>query len=145
MSRERTSIIALLVLAIASQAMSNVLLSQGMKMIASEHRDDWAAIVMQAIQSPLIWLGIGFVIVFFALFAAALSKADLSYVVPALSSEVVINVACADYFLAETVSTMRWIGAVLISIGVVMVMRSSPRTFGMRDHPDAAIERVASR
>jgi drug/metabolite transporter (DMT)-like permease len=49
-------------------------------------------------------------------------------VVPAISSEVVINVAFADYFLNEAVSSTRWTGAVLISIGVILVLLSSPRT-----------------
>jgi len=143
MSNDRTVIILLLTLAIVSQAISNVLLSQGMKTIAAEQQDGWGAIFVHAAQSPVIWLGIGFVIVFFALFTAALSKADLSYVLPALSSEVVINVAFADYFLAETVSPTRWLGAFIISIGVVLVVQSSPRTFGIRREQQNAMEGVS--
>ncbi len=127
-------IIALLAGAIVSQAMGNVLLSHGMKLIAGESQptsDKWAWIFSQAAQNPSILLGVGFTVVFFALFATALSKADLSFVLPAIASEVVLNVAFADYFLNETVSPTRWAGAVLISIGVVLVLRSSPRTFGV--------------
>src|SRR5215475_10777416 len=118
---DRMTIIALLALAIISQAIGNILLSQGMKLIAGESQltwNNWASLYSQAVQSPLILLGVGFFVVFFVLFAAALSKADLSFVLPAISSEVVINVAFADYFLSETVSPTRWIGVVLISIGV---------------------------
>ncbi|HZC80331.1 MAG TPA: hypothetical protein VE222_01210, partial [Nitrospiraceae bacterium] len=59
---------------------------------------------------------------------------------PAISSEVVINVACADYFLNETVSSIRWIGALLISIGVALVVQSSPRTFGIAGGQDTMTE-----
>jgi drug/metabolite transporter (DMT)-like permease len=140
---ERIRIIALLALAIVSQAVGNVLLSQGMKLIAGESQltwSNWVAIFLQAVQSPSILLGVGFYVIFFVLFAAALSRADLSFVLPAISSEVVINVAFADCFLNETVSSIRWIGALLISIGVGLVVRSSPRTFGIASGQDTMAE-----
>ena len=140
---ERIRIIALLAVAIVSQAVGNVLLSQGMKLIAGESQltwSNWVVIFLQAVQSPSILLGVGFYVIFFVLFAAALSRADLSFVLPAISSEVVINVAFADCFLNETVSSIRWIGALLISIGVGLVVRSSPRTFGIASGQDTMAE-----
>src|SRR5437867_11631869 len=89
---ERIRIIALLAVAIFSQAVGNVLLSQGMKLIAGESQltwNNWVSIFLQAVQSPSILLGVGFYVIFFVLFAAALSRADLSFVLPAISSEVV--------------------------------------------------------
>jgi uncharacterized membrane protein len=140
---ERIRIIALLAVAIVSQAVGNVLLSQGMKLITGESQltwSNWVSIFLQAVQSPSILFGVGFYVIFFVLFAAALSRADLSFVLPAISSEVVINVACADYFLNETVSSIRWIGALLISIGVALVVQSSPRTFGIAGGQDTMTE-----
>ncbi len=140
---ERIRIIALLAVAIVSQAVGNVLLSQGMKLIAGESQltwSNWVAIFLQAVESPLILFGVGFYVIFFVLFAAALSRADLSFVLPAISSEVVINVAFADCFLNETVSSIRWIGVLLISIGVGLVVRSSPRTFGIASGQDTMAE-----
>ena len=140
---ERIRIIALLAVAIFSQAVGNVLLSQGMKLIAGESQltwNNWVSIFLQAVQSPSILFGVGFYVIFFVLFAAALSRADLSFVLPAISSEVVINVAFADYFLNETVSAIRWIGVLLISIGVGLVVQSSPRTFGIAGGQDTMAE-----
>ncbi len=140
---ERIRIIALLAVAIVSQAMGNVLLSQGMKLIAGESQltwSNWVSIFLKAVHSPSILLGVGFYVIFFVLFAAALSRADLSFVLPAISSEVVINVAFADCFLNETVSSIRWIGALLISIGVGLVVQSSPRTFGIAGGQDTMAE-----
>ena len=140
---ERIRIIALLAVAIVSQAVGNVLLSQGMKLIAEESQLTWnngVSIFWLAVQSPSILFGVGFYVIFFVLFAAALSRADLSFVLPAISSEVVINVACADYFLNETVSAIRWIGVLLISIGVGLVVQSSPRTFGIAGGQDTMAE-----
>ena len=140
---ERIRIIALLAVAIVSQAVGNVLLSQGMKLIAGESQltwNNWVSIFLQAVQSPSILLGVGFYVIFFVLFAAALSRADLSFVLPAISSEVVLNVAFADYFLNETVSAIRWIGVLLISVGVGLVVQSSPRTFGIAGGQDTMAE-----
>ena len=82
------------------------------------------ALLPRAIESPTLWLGTALLIVSFILFAAALSWADLSFVVPAVSMEVAVNVVFASYFLNEIVSLTRWAGVLLISIGVLLVMRS---------------------
>jgi multidrug transporter EmrE-like cation transporter len=142
-TRSASKIVALLAVAVLSQAMGNVLLSRGMKLIAGEGQPltrDWPAFFLQAVHTPSILLGVGFLIIFFALFATALSKADLSFVLPAISSEVVINVACANYFLHEAVSSTRWMGAVLISIGVILVLRSAPRTFEIASRPACVLK-----
>src|SRR5437879_13116799 len=104
---ERIRIIALLAVAIISQAVGNVLLSQGMKLIAEESQltwNNWVSIFLQAVQSPSILFGVGFYVLFFVLFTAALSRADLSLVLRAISSDVVHNVACAGCFFSDTVS-----------------------------------------
>jgi len=142
---ERTEIVALLGIAILSQAIGNVLLSQGMKSVSevgSMISGDWVAVFLQIVDTPSIPFGVGFLIIFFVLFATSLSRADLSFVLPAISSEVIVNVAFANYFLQETVSATRWLGVVLISIGVVLVVRSSPRTFGVEREPIEAWEEV---
>src|SRR5437899_10368085 len=116
---ERIRIIALLAVAIFSQAVGNVLLSQGMKLIAGESQltwNNWVSIFLQAVESPSSLLGVGFYVTFFGLLAAALSRADLSYVLAATSSDVGLNVACADYCLTETVCAIRGIGALLMSV-----------------------------
>jgi uncharacterized membrane protein len=129
---ERNQIITLLGIAVVSQATGNVLLSQGMKSVAaltSVVSVDWRPALLQFCCSPSILLGLALLIVSFVLFATTLSRADLSFVLPLVSSEVVVNVAFAKYFLHETVPSTRWLGAVLISVGVVLVLRSCPRTF----------------
>ena len=131
-SSERNTIIGLLGIAVVSQAAGNVLLSDGMKSVAgltSVVSGDWLELSLQVCCSPPILLGLAFLIISFVLFATTLSRADLSYVLPLVSSEVVVNVAFAKYFLQETVPPTRWVGAVLISMGVVLVLKSSPRTF----------------
>jgi drug/metabolite transporter (DMT)-like permease len=71
-------------------------------------------------------------IISFLLFVTALSLADLSFVLPVVSIEVIVNVAFANYFLNEPVSLLRWIGTVLISTGVILVVRSEKQTVKYR-------------
>jgi uncharacterized membrane protein len=118
---------ALLALAIIIQATGNTLLSKGMKQIGSMGQiggGNLFAVFFPALQSPTIWLGTALVLLFFLLFAAVLSWADLSFVVPTISVEVVVNVAFAAYFLNEPVSSVRWLGTLLIFAGVILVSRS---------------------
>ncbi len=113
---------AILALAVLAQAIGNVCLSSGMKELSSAGSIFF--LFSQAVGSPAIWIGTALLLLFFFLFAAALSWADLSFVVPAISIEVVVNVAFAQYFLKEPVSSVRWLGALLISVGVILVLRT---------------------
>ena len=84
----------------------------------------WSFFFVRAVESPAFWFGTALLIVSFIFFATALSWADLSFVVPAVSAEVVVNVVFANYFLNEVVSLTRWTGVLFISIGVILVLRS---------------------
>lgn len=132
-----------LITAIVAQASGDVCLTKGMKAITSletsgagfsELLSQVWHIALQAIQSPMVWVGTLLLIVFFALFSAALSWADLSFVLPATAFGYVLNVAAGNYFLGESVSNRRWAGAVIITLGVLFVSRSGQRTrVGPRD------------
>jgi drug/metabolite transporter (DMT)-like permease len=113
--------ILVLIPAIFAQASGNVLLSLRMKEIGS---NSWLPLVPRAVESPTLWFGTALLIVSFVLFATALSWADLSFVVPAISAEVALNVVFANTFLHEVVSLTRWTGVLLISVGVILVLRS---------------------
>lgn len=113
--------IVVLILTIFAQATGNVFLSMRMKEIGS---NDWLIFLVRAVESPTFWFGTALLIVSFIFFATALSWADLSFVVPAVSAEVVVNVVFAKYFLNEVVSLTRWTGVLLISVGVILVLRS---------------------
>lgn len=128
---------AVLIIAIVAQAAGDVFLTKGMKSIASldasggnpnESFAQVAHIAFHAIQNPMVWIGTLLLIVFFALFSAALSWADLSFVLPATAFGYVLNVAAGYYFLNEPVSGKRWAGAAIITLGVLFVSRSGHRT-----------------
>ncbi len=117
-----------LLLAMLAQAGGNVCLSWGMRLVVSANlleESDVVGLIFLRLTSPAIWLGVGLLAVFFVLYAAALSWADLSFVLPATAFGYVLNVACGYYFLHEAVTPARWVGAVCICLGVVCVSRST--------------------
>ncbi len=127
---------AVLITAIVAQAFGDVCLTRGMKALtaletgsgSSDLLSQVSHVALQAVQSPMVWIGTFLLIVFFALYSAALSWADLSFVLPATAFGYVLNVAAGNYFLGESVSNRRWAGAVIITLGVVFVSRSGERT-----------------
>jgi uncharacterized membrane protein len=121
-----------LTVAILAQATGNVLLSKGMRQMAPIQvvGSDLLPLLLRVAGNPTIWFGVGLLLIFFLLYASALSWAELSLVLPATSFGYVLNVAFAYYFLAEPVSATRWGGTVLISIGVIIVSRSATQCRG---------------
>ena len=122
-----------LIIAIVAQTAGDVYLTKGMKTIVVEgagggRLSQLLDLAMQVAQSPQVLIGTALLVVFFALYSAALSWADLSFVLPATAFGYVLNVAAAYYFLNEKVSNVRWTGAVIITLGVVFVSRSEERT-----------------
>lgn len=118
----------LLVLAIGVQAVGNLLLSLGMKEVASlsaSHPDHWQSIVLEVITRPANITGALSLVAFSILFATALSRADLSFAMPIVSIEIVVNVALAHLVLGEEVSLKRWLGVCLVALGVTLVSLSA--------------------
>jgi uncharacterized membrane protein len=75
-----------------------------------------------------IWLAIFFLIGFMVSYMTVLSWADYSYVMPAGAFGYALQTFLAVVVLHEVVSTKRWIGVLLICIGVLLVGQTKPRT-----------------
>ena len=101
-------------------AIGDTLLSRGMKELGNVSLNHVSHVLL-AISNPWVAVGIVFLISFFACYATALSWADLTYVLPASSIGYVILALIAKYGLHEHISTARWIGIALISMGVGVV------------------------
>ncbi|WP_420236394.1 EamA family transporter [Telmatobacter bradus] len=78
-------------------------------------------LLIQAVFTPWVVLGIALLIGFFASYLTALSWADLTYVLPATAFGNMIVEVLARFWLHEAISWQRWGGVVLITIGVGFV------------------------
>jgi uncharacterized membrane protein len=77
-----------------------------------------------------LWLGIFFLCGFMLSYMTVLSWADYSYVMPAGAFGYALLTFFAVVFLHESVSARRWVGVVLICVGVLLVGQTKPRTTG---------------
>jgi uncharacterized membrane protein len=86
-----------------------------------------------ALTSLHIWMGILFLMACTAGFATLLSWADYSYVMPVGAFGYAMLTLLAVIFLREEVSLQRWIGVLLICLGVLLVGRTKPRTTPVKE------------
>jgi drug/metabolite transporter (DMT)-like permease len=84
--------------------------------------------LIAAVFTPWIALGIALLIGYFASYLTALSWADLTYVMPATALGNVFVALLAHFWLHETISPLRWIGVVLITVGVGFVAQGPAST-----------------
>ena len=86
------------------------------------------ATLIAAVFTPWIAAGIALLICFFACYLTALSWADLTFVLPATAFGNVIVELFSKFWLKEEVSLQRWIGVLLITVGVGFVARGPALT-----------------
>jgi bacterial/archaeal transporter family protein len=122
-----------LFIAICAQTLGDVCLTKGMKSIGEVNTLDPAALVrigVQVFTTPYIWLGVFILAIFFGLYLIALSWADLTFVLPVTAFGYVLNALMSWRLLGEQVSVARWIGTMIICLGVAVVSRTEQRTTG---------------
>jgi multidrug transporter EmrE-like cation transporter len=102
-------------------------LSRGMTLLPAitlQHPETLIA----AVFTPWIAVGIALLIGFFASYLTALSWADLTFVLPATAFGNVIVAFLSRFWLHEPISIQRWIGIVLITVGVGFVAQGPSLT-----------------
>jgi drug/metabolite transporter (DMT)-like permease len=121
-----------LLIAAVTAPLGDTLLSIGMKQIGPVSIDH-PLVLLHAILSPYVALGIALLIGFFASYTAALSWADLTFVLPATSFGNVLVALLARFWLHEAITSARWLGILLITLGVGFVAKGNSFT----EQPDA--------
>jgi hypothetical protein len=111
--------------------LGNVLLGKGMRRIGAASIGTPAEafdLLARVLTSGTIWLGIASLITFFAAYMLVLSWADYSYVQPASSVAYAMVALLAHFMLREVVTPLRWMGVLVICLGVLVVGHTPPRT-----------------
>ncbi len=121
----------LILLMVIFGPLGNVLLGKGMKRIGAVSIGtprEALEVLSRVLTSGTIWLGIGSLITFFVAYMLVLSWADYSYVQPASSVAYGMVALLAHFMLREAVTPMRWMGVLIICLGVLVVGHTPPRT-----------------
>lgn len=109
------------------------LLARGMKDLGNVSLHHLSSLIF-AIIDPWVASGILLLLAFFASYMAALSWADLTYVLPASSLGYVLVALVARFGFHEMIPPARWVGIALITAGVGFVAAGPSLTH--RKHSD---------
>lgn len=113
--------------AVVANSVGSVFLSYGMKTFPALDATGPAWLFQataQVLSNPWIIVGILLLITFLAAYMAALSWADLSFVLPATAPGYILTAILSRVFLEEQISPLRWAGTILIVAGTWLVART---------------------
>lgn len=128
--RLRLKTLLMVLLMVVCANLGDLLLKLGMLQIGAVRISAsgiWRAL-LSTIHNGTIWLGIAFLIGFTLCYMTAVSWADYSYVMPAGAFGYAVQTTLAVVILHEAVNAQRWIGVVLIVVGVLLVGQTYPST-----------------
>lgn len=98
--------------------------SRAMKVVGeapSFHPKQMLRVILRALTVPWMWIGVGMMAVAFFALLGALSLYNVSFVVPVTALSYVAGAFGGVTFLRERVSPQRWLGVLLVAIGVTLV------------------------
>jgi drug/metabolite transporter (DMT)-like permease len=130
----QTKTYVLLFLLVLLGSVGNTILSKGMKDVGEldiSHLPAMQAAAVSVLSSGTIWLGITIMLLFMVCHMLVLSWADYSFVMPFSAIAYALVPLLGYLFLHEQVSAARWIGIILIFLGVLLINRTPHRTTEM--------------
>lgn len=101
-----------------SRAMKNVGEARGF------HPAEVVRVVLRALREPWMWTGVAMMALAFFALLGALSVYNVTFVVPVTALSYVAGAIGSVAFLHERVSMQRWMGVLLVAIGVTLVILS---------------------
>jgi len=119
--------VSLVLLAAIIGGTGHVLLSKGMKSVGDlteAPSDRLGGMIVRAVSSPWLLLGVALQATFFFMYLTLLSRANVSLVLPMTAVDYIVVALLAQYLLSEAVTPSRWAGIGLIVAGVFLVSRT---------------------
>ncbi len=80
-----------------------------------------ARVLLRAVRVPWMWAGVAMMATGFFALLGALSRYNVSFVVPVTALSYVAGAFGSAAFLHERVSAARWLGVTLVALGVTLV------------------------
>jgi drug/metabolite transporter (DMT)-like permease len=116
---DKWKVIGIMLLATVAVSVGETLLAKGMKETNGVGPGLWAQ--LRAVVNGAVVCGTLLMMSYFGLYMLALKWADLSFVLPLTAVSYLLGAALARFYLHETVTPTRWIGALIITAGVIVV------------------------
>jgi drug/metabolite transporter (DMT)-like permease len=105
-------------------AVGEVLMSYGMRKngeVDLTVPSQWVDLILSVVRNPYVLIGVVMLSIFFFLYLASLSWDDISYVMPLTAMSFIFVAFMAKFILKEDISWYRWVGTILIVIGIAFV------------------------
>ena len=121
-----TSSILLILLSISIAVGGQLLLKVGINRIGIVNfgsLDAFRQFFSGVIKSPLVVTGLFLYVVSSAIWLIAIAAVDLSFAYPFLGFTYVMVLVLSKFILKEDVNPIRWIGTIIITIGVIVLSR----------------------
>lgn len=115
-------------IAIIFGGLGDILLSKGMKSrgeVAIRKLSDIPPLIKMVFTNPFVILGVTSMAIYFGSYIAALAWVDVSIANPLTALSYALATLYAAFFMRETVSSKRWGGVLLVTLGAVFIGLSS--------------------
>ena len=116
----------LLLIGLLSEAVGFILIKRGLHSTPPFSSQSLTSLVFigAILKSPQVLIGTAFEALHFGVLMELLSVSDLSYIIPLTSIGYILTPLSALLFLGEGIPPVRWIGILLVCLGVTMVSLS---------------------
>jgi drug/metabolite transporter (DMT)-like permease len=127
---------ALIAAVVIGNVAGNALLSRGLHQRSTQLSSSFTH-YLYAIANPWVMAGVLLLAAWMIANLSLLSRADLSYALPVTGSMSYLLIALVGhFFLGEPVPLSHWIGIVVITGGVILVIETSPLTVPVHEPPE---------
>lgn len=119
--------IALIIISIAIAAAGQLCLKAGMNEVGRITSDAFASPIgtfLRVTRVPMVWLGLFLYGLSAVFWMTVLSRVDLSFAYPMVGFSYVVVLLFSALLLGEQVSPLRWLGTLVIVLGIVLVTRT---------------------
>jgi len=113
--------------AVVLSGAGHVLLAKGMRPVGDlteAPSGHLGGMILRAVSSPWLLLGVILQASFFAIYLTLLSRADVSQVLPLTALDYIVVALLAHWVLGEGITVIRWAGIAFIVVGVALVSRT---------------------
>jgi multidrug transporter EmrE-like cation transporter len=122
---KKMEVIALVLISVLLGVLGQLSLKQGMKNVGNfEIKDFLSSRIFKLIAEKFVVIGIALYAIATLLWLVILSKAELSFAYPMLAIGYILIAIFGKLFFGENITLIRFLGILLISIGVFLLLKS---------------------
>ncbi len=120
MGGDRGRVLLIMLAAVVALTLGETALARGMKQTVGA-AGGWLAQAVAVARNGWVAGGVALLGLHLALYLMALRRADLSFALPLTAASYPLSALMARHFLREEIGTTRWLGTLLITLGVAIV------------------------